>query len=75
MAHLGEQRFDLWFDRKTRFTLDGDRLTSRPPTLLRSGLDLIQGKFRDDLLSAAREVIGTPPKSPWQSARICFRRL
>ena len=57
-GHIGEERYDLWFDRKTRFTLAGDTL------VVEAGHDFavkwIQGKFRTDLQSSAATVVGRP---------------
>ena len=44
-------RYDLWFKDKTKFTLDGDRLTVGVSNLLTQ--DWLQNKFADDVRAAA----------------------
>jgi len=53
---IGEERFDLWFDRKTRFLIAGRRLTVEAANAF-----LVKGilsKFRMDVLAEAQAVLG-----------------
>ncbi len=55
-GRIGGERFDLWFDRKTRFLIEGRRLTVEAANgFLAKG---ILSKFRAELLEEAREVLG-----------------
>jgi len=52
---IGEDRFDMWFDRKTDISLDHDTLRVRAANAFAA--NFIRGKFSDDLRAAAREVL------------------
>jgi chromosomal replication initiator protein len=55
-ARIAEERFDMWFDRKTRFLVKGSRLTVEAANGF--AVRWILGKFRMDVLAEAREVLG-----------------
>jgi len=54
-ARIGQDRFDLWFDRKTRLTLAGNTLVVEAANSFAA--KWIGNKFREDLLLAARELL------------------
>jgi chromosomal replication initiator protein len=55
-AAIGAERFDLWFDRKTRFVLAGNTLIVEVGNAFAARW--IGSKFHDALLSAARAILG-----------------
>jgi chromosomal replication initiator protein len=55
---VGEPRYKLWFERHTKFTWDGDRLTVGVPN--RHFEEWLQKTFAGDVAAAAREVFGRP---------------
>jgi len=55
-ALLGEERFDLWFDRKTRMLMAGNTLIVEVANGFAA--KWIGGKFRGELLAAAGQVLG-----------------
>jgi chromosomal replication initiator protein len=57
-ARIGIERYDLWFDRKTRLALAGNSLVVEAGNAF--AVRWIQGKLIDVLRSAAEEVLGRP---------------
>lgn len=53
---IGEPRYRLWFDGKTKMTWDGDQLTVGVPNCFYQ--EWLQKKFADDVGDAARDVLG-----------------
>ena len=52
---IGAARYDLWFDRKTRLSVDGNALIVEGPNAF--AVKFIREKFSDDLRAAARQVL------------------
>jgi chromosomal replication initiator protein len=52
---IGGARFDLWFERKTRFSLEGNALIVEAPNTFSA--NWIRGKFGEDLRMAVQESI------------------
>ncbi len=55
---IGVERFELWFDRKTRFEFNGDELTIHASSELAA--NWIRGKFLADVRAAAETVMNRP---------------
>jgi chromosomal replication initiator protein len=55
VRRIGGSRFDMWFDRKTRFSLEGNALIVEAPNAFSA--NWIRGKFGEDLRVAVRENI------------------
>ncbi len=55
-SRIGEQRFDLWFDRKTRLVMAGNTLMVEVANAFAARW--ISEKFRGDLMDSARRVLG-----------------
>src|SRR5271163_1668400 len=52
---IGTDRFDMWFDRKTRMTVGGNALIVEAANSFSA--NWIRGKFADDLRAAAQNVL------------------
>ncbi len=61
---IGASRFDLWFDRKARFVLEGNALIVEAPNTFSA--NWIRSKFGEDLRAAAQE-------SDERTIEICVR--
>jgi chromosomal replication initiator protein len=57
-GRIGGDRYDLWFDRKTRLTVAGDTLVVEAGNAFAA--NWIRGKFTEDLRAAAAAVYGRP---------------
>lgn len=55
-ARIGEERFDLWFDRKTRLIPAGNTLVVEAPNAF--ACKWIKGKFHSDLQEAGKRGLG-----------------
>ncbi|MGN6366780.1 MAG: chromosomal replication initiator protein DnaA [Phycisphaerae bacterium] len=64
LERIGSARYDLWFDRKTRLSVDGNALIVEAPNAF--AVKFIRDKFSDDVRSVAQRVLG-------RNVEVCVR--